>query len=211
MTRGRARHTPRAAFLSLRVSETPRAPVTTRAMSTALILIDLQNDYFNDDELERCRGDLVEATNLLVEHARAAGAPVVEVRTVHQEDRSTWALNMLEDGQGMAFEGTEGAARVDGLAEPDVVFEKTRDSAFHGTDLATWLRERDVDEIVLAGVSTESCINATATDAYAHDFRTVLVKDATASVEWRLHDQTLERLEAQYRQPVIPAADVRFG
>jgi nicotinamidase-related amidase len=135
---------------------------------------------------------------------------VVEVQTVHAHDRSTWALNMLDDDQGMALEGTPGAARLDGLLEPDHLVVKTRDSAFHGTDLARWLRERDVARLVLAGVSTESCIAATATDAYANDLRVALVEDATASVQKHLHDQTLERLHKQYRQDVVSAADVRF-
>jgi nicotinamidase-related amidase len=179
-------------------------------MTTAVLLIDLQNDYFADEELERCREDLLAACQELVRRAREAGALVVEVQTVHSRDGSTWALNMLDDGQGMAFEGSEGARRLDGLPTPDARIVKTRDSAFHGTGLKQWLDEHDVDRLVLAGVSTESCINATAIDAYAHDLRVVLVEDATASVEWRLHDQTLERLQAQYRQDVLRAAAVPF-
>jgi nicotinamidase-related amidase len=136
---------------------------------------------------------------------------VVEVQTVHAADKSTWALNMLDDDQGMAIEGTEGARRLDGLLEPDACIVKVRDSAFHDTELEAWLDERGVDRLVLAGVSTESCIAATATDAYARDLRVVLVEDATASVEWRLHDETLERLQKQYRQDVVSARDVRFG
>jgi nicotinamidase-related amidase len=177
-------------------------------VTTALLLIDLQADYFADDELERCRDDLVRHCNDLVEKVRAAGGTVIELQTVHRHDRSTWALNMLDDGQGMALEGTDGVRRVEGLAEADLVIEKTRDSAFHRTDLLDVLREHDVDRLVLAGVSTESCIAATATDAYAHDFRVTLVADATASVEWEQHERTLERLAAQYRQEVVYADDV---
>lgn len=179
-------------------------------MSTALVLIDLQYDYFANGELQRCRDDLVKACNLLIDRARTEGSPVVEVQTVHAPDKSTWALNMLEDDQGMALEGTRGAERLDELENPDHVVVKTRDSAFHDTGLAGWLAERGVDRLVLAGVSTESCIAATATDAYAHDLEVVLVEDATASVEWTLHDETLDRLEAQYRQPVVRADAVRF-
>jgi nicotinamidase-related amidase len=179
-------------------------------MTRALVTIDLQNDWFEDDELARCRDDLVEKVNGLVARARAAGAPVVEVQTVHARDRSTWALNMLDDGEGVAVEGTRGVERVAGLATGDEVVTKTRDSAFHDTDLAQRLRHLGVDEIVLVGVSTESCVAATATDAYAHDFRVVLVEDATASVDPALHDETLKRLEAQYRHPVVAADEVQF-
>jgi nicotinamidase-related amidase len=179
-------------------------------VTQALVLVDLQNDYFTDDELARCRDDLLDHSNQLVTRARDAGALVVEVQTIHAPDKSTWTLNMLQDDQGMVLKGTVGAQRLDGLQEPDVLIVKTRDSAFHGTDLARLLRERHVDRVVLAGVSTESCIVATATDAYAYDIEVTLVRDATASVKESLHDDALERLHEQYRQPVAWAADVTF-
>jgi nicotinamidase-related amidase len=179
-------------------------------VSAALLLIDLQYDYFDDGELARCREDLLDRCNRLVDRARSAGAPVIEVQTVHRQDKSTWALNMLDDDQGMALEGTRGAERLDDLLAPDHRVVKTRDSAFFGTDLASWLSQRQIRRVVLTGVSTESCIAATATDAYAHDLRVTLVADATASVEARLHDETLERLEQQYRAEVVDADQVGF-
>jgi nicotinamidase-related amidase len=183
---------------------------TTGVTTTAVLLIDLQNDYFADDELARCRDDLVAACNDLVDGARAAGALVVELRTVHARDKSTWALNMLDDDQGMALEGSHGVQRVDGLRDADLVLNKTRDSAFYGTELAEVLAAHGVGRIVLAGVSTESCIAATAIEGYARDLRVVLVRDATASVQAELHEQLLERLHGQYRQEVVRAAEA-FG
>jgi nicotinamidase-related amidase len=176
----------------------------------ALVLIDLQNDYFEDEELARCRDDLVKACNRLIEKASRAAAVVVEVQTVHSRDRGTWALNMIEDGEGVALEGSWGAQRLEGLLKADLVVVKTRDSAFHATELAGWLSARGVEQVVLAGVSTESCVAATATDAYANDLRVTLVQDATASIDPGLHAQTLERLRAQYRQKVQRESQVSF-
>ena len=179
--------------------------------SQALLVIDMQNDFFVDDELERCREDLTKACNDLIARARDAGVPVVEVQTVHKHDKSTWALNMLEDDQGMSLAGSEGVQRINGLQAGDDVIPKTRDSAFFGTDLEQRLKESGVERLVLCGVSTESCIAATATDAYARNLRVTLVEDATASIEWAQHDQTLARLKEQYRQDVLSAADVDFA
>jgi len=180
-------------------------------MSTALVLIDLQKDYFEADQLRALRADLLRAANELIDRARREGAPVVEVQTRHAADRSTWALNMLADGEGVVIEGSTGAERLDGLHSADHLVVKTRDSAFHRTDLAGWLTEQRVTHLVLAGVSTESCVAATAVDAYAHDLQVTLVEDATASVEPRLHDQTLDRLRQQYRQRVCRTSQVSFG
>ena len=180
-------------------------------MTLALLVIDLQYDYFDGGELAHRRDDVLDRCNRLVDRARSAGAPVIEVLTVHRHDRSTWALNMLDDDQGMALEGTRGAERLDGLLEPDHLVVKTRDSAFFGTDLASCLSRRQVHRPVLTGVSTEPCIAATATDAYAHDLRVTLVADATASIEAHFHDETLQRLEKQYRAEVVNADEVDFG
>ncbi|WP_155992873.1 cysteine hydrolase family protein [Nocardioides sp. URHA0020] len=175
-----------------------------------VVMVDMQVDFFNDAELERCREDLVTTCNRLVDAALQRGLPVIEIRTVHRRDGSTWALNMVDDGAGMTIEGTAGAAPVDGLHHAgctgDVALvTKTRDSAFHGTDLSDLLAAHGVESFLLCGVSTESCIAATATDAYARDLSVAVVLDATASVRWDLHDHTLAGLRAQYRQPSLSA------
>ncbi|KQQ42757.1 cysteine hydrolase family protein [Nocardioides sp. Leaf307] len=170
-------------------------------MTPAVLVVDLQVDYFSDDGLARHQDRVVAACNRLVVAARTHGVPVVEVVTEHRHDRSTWALNMLEDGCGMTLEGTEGARR---LPELDVAgadrVVKIRDSAFHRTDLAELLTGLGVDTVVLVGVSTEACLSATASDAYAHDLRVVLVEDAMASVDPERHERALKELVAQYRQ-----------
>ena len=170
----------------------------------------MQVDFFNDPELARCRGDLVAACNTVIEGALARGLPVVEVRTLHSPDRSTWALNMVDDGEGMTEEGTPGAEPIDGLHHAGTtagltLVPKTRDSAFYGTELEDLLRRKGVASFLLCGVSTESCIAATAADAYARDFAVALVRDGTASVRWDLHDHAIDSLREQYRQPVVPA------
>ena len=177
----------------------------------ALVIVDMQVDYFNDSELERCRDDLVAACNSLVERATAAGAPVIEVRTEHKTDRSTWALNMRDDDSGMVIEGTPGADPVPGLrTDGTTTVIKTRDSAFHRTELEGLLASRGVESIALAGVSTESCIATTAADAYARDIRVVLVDEAVASVDPELNRHTQEQLERQYRQPTVPLDELGF-
>lgn len=183
-----------------------------RPAPQALLLIDLQNDFFVSDTLKRRRPELVAECNRAIELAREAGVPVIEVRTVHSPDQSSWALNMLEDGQGMALEDTEGAAPIEGLDNADtIVVEKVRDSAFHGTRLAELLRERGITSFALCGVSTESCISMTASDAYADDFYVTLIGDATGAADPDDHQRWLEHLTSQYRQPVVSSHDVQFS
>lgn len=177
----------------------------------ALLIIDLQEDFFNDEELSRQRARLLAGCNAVVQKARDAGAAIFEVRTVHAPDRSSWSLNMLSDGQGMTIESTEGAAPVHELTTSgSTVVEKTRDSAFHGTTLAEKLDDRGITSIAICGVSTESCIAMTAAEAYARDLHVTLVSDALASVDPDAHDHALDRLSGQYRQNIVTSGEIEF-
>jgi nicotinamidase-related amidase len=184
---------------------------TTRLSPSALVVIDMQAGFFYDPGLAKHRDKLVSRCNLAASRAHSAGALVVEVRTVHSPDKSSWSLNMLEDDSGMAIEGTPGAGPVDGLDLGDsVVVEKTRDSAFHGTRLADVLADHGVRSVAMCGVSTESCVAMTAADAYAHDLRVVLVEDAVAAADDHAHRHALDRLRTQYRQPTVRTEELEM-
>ncbi|WP_294563102.1 cysteine hydrolase family protein [uncultured Arthrobacter sp.] len=173
-------------------------------MKQALLIIDMQNAYFEDGTLERHRPALTRECNRLARHAAEAGSEVLVVVTEHQRDRSTWTLSMLEDEQGFLFTGSRQAQLVEGL-EVDgfgrVV--KTRDSAFFGTDLAGRLRTLGVEGLVLAGVSTHNCIAHTAADAFASNFRVAFAEDAIASTNEDYASSMLTILSDEYRQPVL--------
>ena len=179
---------------------------------TALVLIDLQNAYFEFEPLAQHRGRLVDEANRLVRWAREEGALVVNVRTEHQRDKSTWTLNMLEDDQGFAFVGNQDAQPLEGLdLEGSVEVVKTRDDAFLGTHLGDLLREREIGTLVVAGVSTHTCVGTTVTHAYALGLSCVLVHDAIASHRPELHRPTIDMLADEFRLPVVDVAGLLGG
>jgi nicotinamidase-related amidase len=77
---------------------------------------------------------------------------------------------------------------------------KTRDSAFWDTTLEHQLRTLGISRLIIAGVSTHTCVAQTAADAYAANFRVLLAEDVIASHIMDLHEITLEVLEEEYRQ-----------
>lgn len=74
-------------------------------------------------------------------------------------------------------------------------FDKTRYSAFAGTDLELRLHERGIDEVHLVGVCTDICILHTAVDAYNKGFKIVVHKDAVASFNAAGHEWALGHFE----------------
>lgn len=185
----------------------PEAPA---GGETALVVVDMQHSYFEHPDLAERQAELTAVVVELVDAAREAGRPVVLVRTEHERDRSTWTLNMLEDGEGFAFPGTRQAAVLDEVARAargGVEVVKTRDSAFHRTRLEGELRSRGVERVLLCGVSTHSCVAQTATDAFAIGFHAAVAVDAIASEDPNLSAAMLEFLRTEMRQPLLGQAE----
>ncbi|WP_068324345.1 cysteine hydrolase family protein [Janibacter terrae] len=183
-----------------------RAPWRAPLQRTAVLAIDLQEAFFEDPSLAARRETLVARCRQVLRWAEREQLPVVTVRTVHQRDRSTWTITMLEDDQGYLFEGDDHTAclgELDLSAATQVV--KTRDDAFVGTDLEETLRGLGVEALVVIGVSTHSCVLLTAAHAFAVDLEVVLVRDAIASHRPELHELTLDALRDEYRFPVLSA------
>lgn len=94
--------------------------------------------------------------------------------------------------------GTEGRALYGKLNEVfqthrDQIYwmDKTRYSAFAGTDLELQLRARDIKELHLIGVCTDICVLHTAVDAYNRGFELVVHRDAVASFNPAGHEWAL--------------------
>lgn len=169
-----------------------------------LMLIDLQEDFFDTPGMRPLRAGVVEAVHAWVAWARERSLPVIEVRTVNPPDPQAWALNMRDDMQPVALAGTEGVKRLHDLDfDPDVVVEKRRDDAFHGTELRELLASDSIDSLVIAGVSTEACVLMTAASAYANDLRVAVAAGAVASADQKAQELALDWLREQYRIPVI--------
>jgi nicotinamidase-related amidase len=172
-------------------------------------MIDVQNAFFEAGALEEVRERLVEHCNQLIAWGRENDLVVANIRTEHRDDRSTWTLNMLEDDKGFLIEGDHDAQPLEDLdldGTQDVV--KTRDDAFLGTELATVLAERDVRTLVIAGVSTHSCVATTAAHAYAENFHVVLAEDAIASNRPELHEGTVALLQDEFRFDIRATAAI---
>lgn len=175
-----------------------------------LLVIDMQNAYFEDPALAARQNQLVESCNELLAAFGANGHKALLIGTEHEQDKSTWSLNMLDDDQGFIFRGSHQARFVPGLAIdglPQLV--KTRDSAFMGTDLLSRLRNWGADEVVLAGVSTHNRIAQTGADAFARNIRVTYAEEAMASEDTRAAADMLRILTAEYRQQVQSNAEIR--
>lgn len=180
------------------------------SMSTyGLVIIDMQRAYFRNEALEAQREVLTSACNRLADAAHRSRHDVFMVTTRHESDRSTWTLNMLDDDEGYLLRDDTETELVAGLDSTGTIpIEKTRDSAFFMTELLGQLSDKAIDTIILAGVSTHSCVFMTAADAYAHGIRTMIVTDAIADHDPRYEQPALDILKQEYRQQLVTTDQV---
>ena len=180
---------------------------------TALVVIDMQNDFCHEDGIFARRGsdvspmpDVAAANKSLIAHFHRAGRPVFFTRMEHGpwSNTPTWKrrLDAIEEaagGTGVCDEGTWGVEFY-GVAptDEDRVMVKHRYSAFLGTPLDTYLRAAGCDGVYLSGVVTNVCVESTARDAFMRDLRTVVVEDACAGPTRDEHDAAIHNIRTYF-------------
>ena len=85
--------------------------------------------------------------------------------------------------EGIINRGLKSSALHKGLVvDPcDILLEKPRFGAFHGTDLELILRSRGIDTIIVTGIATNVCCETTAREAAVRDFRVFFLSDGTTT------------------------------
>jgi nicotinamidase-related amidase len=78
-------------------------------------------------------------------------------------------------------------------AAPTPAHSNSPSLAFLGTDLDAYLRSRNVTQIVLAGVSTSSGVEATARSAYDLGYHVVFATDAMTDMSRDMHDHSVDK------------------
>ena len=84
------------------------------------------------------------------------------------------------------------------VAADDILVEKQWASGFHKTDLDEKLRARQVDSVVVTGLTTSGCVRATAVDGLQYDYRVVVPREAVGDRNAEAHAANLFDLHAKY-------------
>ena len=139
----------------------------------ALVLIDIQNDYFPGGSmaLEGPDAAAANAARALAQF-RSRGEPVLHVRHLSVRPGATFFIP-----------GTEGA-EIHGSVRPregETVVQKNFPNSFRGTELDTLLKGARVGELVLAGMMTHMCVDASVRQAADLGYKVTLLGDACAT------------------------------
>jgi len=157
---------------------------------TALIVVDMQR-VFCEPEAELYVPSTEAITpriKRLTDVCRNSGIPVVYLRHIVRGDGSD--VGRMKD---MYPDVDEVLARDNPMVEiipqlapltGDVMVDKPFYSGFHGTDLDTILRSRDIDTLIVCGTVTNVCCDTTIRDAVHREYKVIALSDASAAMPY---------------------------
>ena len=156
---------------------------------TALINVDMQNCFVEGSPFSAPDGqEVLDRINRVAASCRAAGIVVIHTKHVLRPDGSN--IGVLGEiapivNEGVINKGSESADLHQGLVvDPgDILLEKPRFGAFHGTDLELILRSLGIDTIIVTGIATNVCCETTAREATVRDFRVFFLSDGTTTFD----------------------------
>ena len=168
--------------------------------NTALLIIDVQRDLF-EKSTPVYQGDLVlKNINTLVDGAHADGAPVFYIqhstRTTLVEDSNGWQLHPALKSR-----------------KTDLFIRKHHGNAFEDTRLKGNLDTLHVSRVIVVGLVTDGCVQATCKGAHALGYDVTLVEDAH-STNSAGSEQIIDKWNTKLSQGIVrlqATADVDFG
>lgn len=189
--------------------------------TTALIVVDVQNDFCDPDGAFGKLGadvsmmpPLADKLRRLVEAARRKDMLILWVRATYDAVVTSNALaetyNRRGFTQSQCLDGSWGAEwyGVSPRKAPnEIALSKHRFSPFWDTAIDLYLRSNNIRSVVVTGVVTSGCVDSTARDAFFNDYYVVVAEDCVAEASRERHDAALRKL-AQAFGIVLPAADL---
>jgi len=175
---------------------------------SALILVDIQNDFCHPDGVFAHKGLDMSAMDKMMPHvhdliaaAHRNDVPVFFIQNVEEAALDSDAWGNHPDGDenltnhGVCRRGSWGTEFYQiAPTEKDFVVQKSRFSALYNTNLDTYLRSLKIQTVVLTGVATNVCVETTARHALLMDYHVVMAEDACATWFKPAHDATMANI-----------------
>ncbi len=185
---------------------------------TAFVIIDMLRDFLEPGGFGAALGNdvsllaaAIEPIRLVLQAARQTGILVIHTREGHRPDLSDAPPLKVERGDPttrIGAPGPMGRILIRGEAGHDIipqlypvdgepVIDKPGKGAFYQTDLDLMLRNRGIDTLMVAGVTTEVCVNTTIREANDRGYRCIALSDGCASYFPHFHEVGLAMIKAQ--------------
>jgi nicotinamidase-related amidase len=164
----------------------------TEQSNKALIVIDLQNDYFPDGKFPLWNTDDV-LTNIefAIESANSKNIPVILVQHIANAEKGI-APFFNKDSDGANIH-----SRILELAENAEIVVKEFADSFEQTRLEQILEESNINELLICGMMTQNCVTHTAISKKAERYNVSILADCCTSVDQMIHNIALNAVSTR--------------
>ncbi len=160
-----------------------------KKMNKALIIIDIQNDYFEKGTMTLVNSDKASENALLVlEQFRKEKLPIIHIQHIADQPNATFFIPNTE--------GVKIHKNVQPLGEEKVIV-KHYPNSFRETELLSYLKANNITDLTICGMMTHMCIDATTRAAYDLGFNCIVVGDACATKDLDLNAHTVKAKDVQ--------------
>ncbi len=168
----------------------PQSPIHPR--KPALLVIDVQNDYFPDGLYPLWNtAEVLERVKECVASFQAAELPVILIQHIADPQLGLAPFFNSESSGAQLHDDLQAAA----TCAPVVV--KHYADSFHQTDLAKYLEQYEVTDLYLCGMMTQNCVTHTALSTCSTSYAVHVVSDACTTVDEMLHQIALHALSTR--------------
>lgn len=175
--------------------------------NSALIVIDVQNQFVNDLPDEMNPKSVVENVCKVIEKFREENLPIIFFREIHRKQLVDFGRELDGNEKIHCVEGTPAANYIDkinpGKNKNEFEMIKRRYSCFFDTDLNLLLKGLKIEKLYLIGLLTDVCVHYTAADAHQNDYFVKVVKEACGGSSKKAHKAALEAIEYLQHGSVI--------
>lgn len=158
-------------------------------MTTALILIDIQNDYFDNGKMKLVgSGKASENARLILDKFRSDSLPIIHIQHIATAPAATFFLPDTE--------GAEIHENVRPSGQEKIII-KHYPNSFRETELLDYLKNNNITNLVICGMMTHMCIDATVRAAKDFGFNIILIGDACATRDLDINGQMVKSEDVQ--------------
>ncbi|MEK4669220.1 cysteine hydrolase family protein [Niallia sp. FSL R7-0271] len=173
---------------------------------SALVIVDVQNDYCHKEGSLAKQGldvsmaeQMMPNLHRMIRACKEKNVPVIYIQTIHEDstDSKTWVKRLKGKSQtDLCRKDTWGAEffQLTPDEKEDVIVVKHRYSAFINTRFDSVLRAMEIETLLMAGVSTNICVESTARDGFMLDYDVLLLSDCTGAFTREAYDMSLKTI-----------------
>lgn len=152
-------------------------------MKKALILVDIQNDYFPGGRFELANPlCVVENVKKVLEHFRSKSYPIIHIQHIS-----------LKENAPFFVKGTEGVKIYKDVAPIDgeYIIQKNYPNSFFKTNLTDILEKENIKDVVICGMMSHMCIDSTVRGAFEQGLNCTLIEDCCTTRNLTFGDKNI--------------------